>query len=77
MDVPSLSRSIKLDVTGQVTAAQAIHDCLQQLFSDTSDLDTAGWILRARTRAEEGKWWMEQEIRNYRDREQPFLPCST
>lgn len=71
VNIPSLTRSVEVTVSEHATAGQVIQQCLRQLDIETTGYgtDDAAWILRVHPRAEAGKWWTEEEIREYRSRE--------
>jgi hypothetical protein len=73
VDIPSESRSVELDVGDR----SVIEDVVAQIFeSEGRKYDAIdgvakgrGWIMRIKTRSAQGRWWSEQEIKDYQDRE--------
>lgn len=73
IDIPTESRSVELDVNDH----SAVRDIISQVWQ-WGELKGAGvkegladgdWILRIKRRSEQGRWWSEQEIKDYKDRE--------
>ena len=78
VDIPSESRAVELDVSDQSAAREIVTrvldgGCADPLIGQVEEGEE-GWTLRVKRRSEQGRWWSDQEIREYKDCES-FHDC--
>lgn len=73
VDIPSEKRSVEVDISDRSTVKDVIAPLrTQELLYDLGAGGSSGrveWTLRIKRRSEQGRWWTEQEILDYTDRE--------
>ena len=78
VNIPSESRSVELDVENRSQARDIVARVLaQEETGPTDKRESDEWILRIKRRSEQGRWWSEQEILDYKDRKLPLASCKS
>ena len=73
IDIPTESRSVELDVRDHSVVKDVISQVWKSGDLEGTSMDdqiSEGELsIRIKRRSEPGRWWSEQEIKDYRDRE--------